>query len=279
MTDAADAPRRFLGWSAALAPRLADLARAYLPAPPVTPRHREHLMVAVAAALGCVPLQHLHRGWYDLLGPAELTEQDDDVEAWASAAVLEGPGEALAALPDGLPDAAVRALQALVAHTAASAAAVEAFEALAGQVRGRQRTDLTAIPAQVATTLAGGFLVLPTAVTGAMFGAVGRLVPSAPPVDVDEDPNLLVQLLAETLPTWLGSAWGRTVVAAVPVTVPIAVRAGLTGATVRIGRGRVSIANGLAADVWAVFDGEVDALVRAGSDNLSRELRADRLTR
>ena len=54
----------------------------------------------------------------------------------------------------------------------------------------------------------------------------------------------------------------------------MAVRSGLTGATVRVGRGRVQVVNGIAEDIWAIFDGEIDALLRAGSSALSRELIA-----
>ncbi|MCU1497006.1 MAG: hypothetical protein JWM47_959, partial [Acidimicrobiales bacterium] len=122
-------------------------------------------------------------------------------------------------------------------------------------------------------------VTLPPVAAGAVLAALGRLAPAAAPIEVDADPNLLTQLLAETLPTWLGSAWGRTLVARLPVEVAVAVRSGLTGATVRIGRGRVRVANGIAEDIWAIFDGEIDALLRAGSSTLSRELRSHRLRR
>jgi len=36
----------------------------------------------------------------------------------------------------------------------------------------------------------------------------------------------------------------------------------------------VQIENGLATDAWALIDGDVDSLVRAGSRTLSREVRA-----
>ena len=51
-------------------------------------------------------------------------------------------------------------------------------------------------------------------------------------------------------------------------------QSGRSGSTVRVGRGRVQVENGLAPDAWAMFDGDVDSLVRAGSRTLAREVRA-----
>ncbi len=267
------------GWSWALAPRLTSLARGYLPGAPIGPRHREHVAIALADALGHGPLRQAHEVWYSLLGPAELTEADDDVVAWATAAALGGPAGLDAPLPADVDVDVARELQALVAYTAAASVGLAALEALRERVRRRDGGDPVAVATQVVSMLVGGLLAAPTVASGAIFGLLGRVVPEQLIVEADEDPNLLVQLLAETLPTWLGSAWGRTVVASVPVSIPVAVRAGLTGATVWVGRGRVAIANGLDPEAWAVFDGEVDALVQAGSHTLTREVRADRLRR
>jgi hypothetical protein len=282
VTDAAgdheDPPRRFAAWSRALAPRVPDFVRAYLPGSPIDARRRELLVATVAAALGCEPLERLHLGWHDLLGPAELSELDDDVAVWAVATALAGPDGATVDLPEELSGPARRAALALVAHTAATAAAFEASGVLVRRLLGRAE-PAGPIAGQVLSVVGGLAIATPTAAAGAVVGALGRLVPPAPVLEVDPDPNLLAQLLAEILPTWFGSAWGRTLVAALPVQVPVGVRSGRTGATVRVGEGRLTVTNLIAPDVWAVFDGEVDALVRAGSLALTRELRADRLPR
>ena len=269
----------FSTWASALAPRLGDLARSYLPLAPVDARRRELLVVTVAGALGCDPLARLHRSWHELLGPAELSEIDDEVAAWAIEVALAGPAGRLEALPDELSVAARRTTLALVAHTAASAAAIGAATGLVDRLRGRRDSDAASLPSQVTASVLGAALVAPTAMAGVVASALARVVPAPATVLVDPDPNLLAQLLAETLPTWFGSAWGRTLVAALPVAVPVAVRAGRVGATVRVGDGRLEVANGVAEDVWGVFDGEVDALVRAASLNLTREVRTDRLAR
>lgn len=268
----------FPEWFAALVPRLGTVVRCHLPGAPVDARRRELVSSVVSEAAGNEALSRLHADWLALLGPVELTEVDDEILAGASAALLAGPagGLDLGDLPGEVTPEIRKAVLALVAHAAVAVAAVQRAASLRDRVAGRAPRlsvhalgDLAAV--MVATPLVG-----PTALLGAALGALGRLAPAAPVIEVESEPNLLAQLLAETLPTWLGSAWGRTLVARLPVEVPVAVRAGLTGATVRVGRGRVQVRNGIAEDIWALFDGEIDALLRAGSHSLTRELRAAR---
>jgi hypothetical protein len=287
MTDAAVAGDPPVGgapslprWLAALAPRLGTVARCHLPGAPVDARRRELVLAAVSEAAGSPALARIHTDWHDVLGPAELTEVDDEVLAWAEAAVASGLPPDLAGLPDDTAPGARRAVAALVAHGVVSALTAAHASALAERLSGRRPFEPRAALDDLAACIAGAPVVLPGALGGLALGALGRLAPPAAEVElVDADPNLLAQLLAETLPTWLGSAWGRTLVARLPVEVPIAVRAGLTGATVRLGQGRVRVANGIDDAAWALFDGDIDALLRAGSHSLTRELRAARLRR
>lgn len=280
MTEVRRAPGvSFPRWYAALVPRLATVARCHLPGAPVDARRRELVAAVVAGAAGSEALARLHADWHDVLGPAELTEVDDEVLAWAAQAVGLLPELDPADLPDEVTPAAARAVAALVVHGVVASATLARASSLAGRVTGaRPRSPVDAL-GDLAAVVVGLPLTLPSVAVGSVLGAVGRLAPAAAPVAIDPDPNLLTQLLAETLPTWLGSAWGRTLVAALPVEVPVAVRSGLTGSTVRVGRGRVQVVNGIESDVWALFDGEIDALLRAGSHTLTRELRAARLRR
>lgn len=277
MTETSGAPEvSFPRWYAALVPRLATVARCHLPGSPIDARRRELVATVVAGAAGSEALARLHADWHDVLGPAELTEVDDEVLAWAIQAVGLAPALDRAELPDEVTPAAARAVTALVVHGVVASATLARARSLADRVTGaRPRRPAPAL-GDLAAVVAGLPLTLPSLAVGSLLGAVGRLAPPAPLVEIDPDPNLLTQLLAETLPTWLGSAWGRTLVAGLPVDVPVAVRSGLTGATVRVGRGRVQVVNGIEPDVWALFDGEIDALLRAGSHSLTRELRAAR---
>lgn len=276
MTDHPDAPLQLLGWTVVLVPRLGDLARAYLPGATLDARRREHLLVEVAGALGCESLEDAHRGWYGLLGPAELTDDDDDLVAWAAQVVRLGPGAITEAAPDGVGDDLAGLVRALVAHAGAATASVHAAESILDRLRTRPGRQWASLPGHLAAAAAGGVLALPVTLGGALFEVLGRLVPTAPTIAVEPDPNLMAQLLAEVLPTWLGSPLGRTLVAALPVRVPVAVSAGASGATVWVGQGQVVVTNGLDEGAWAAFDGDVDALVRAGSQSLNRELRAVR---
>jgi hypothetical protein len=230
----------------------------------------------VAGAAGSPALARLHAGWHDVLGPAELDEVDDELLAWVADAVARAPKLDPASLPVSVAPEVRRAVVALVAHGVVAAATVERAGSFVDRVTGRRPRDPRQAMGDLASVAVGLPLTVPSAVLGTAVGVLGRLAPAAAPIEVDGDPNLLVQLLAEILPTWLGSAWGRTLVARLPVEVPVAVRSGLTGATVRVGRGRVRVLNGVTDDVWALFDGEIDALLRAGSQSLSRELRAAR---
>ena len=259
--------------------RVPALARVYAPGSPLDARRRELVAAVVAGAAGAAGLTQLHAGWHDLLGPAELDEVDDEVLAWAVDSVGNRPEVDLDALPGGLSDGVRDALAAVVAYSMVSAAAERHGTAMLDAVRGRTSPTPGRFLGHVVGCAIAAPLVAPMVAVGGSLALIGRITPAPVPIELDSDPNLLAQLLAETLPMWLGGAWGRTLVARLPVEVPVAWRSGLTGATVRIGRGRIQVANGLASDAWALFDGEIDSLLRAGSQSLSRELRADRLER
>lgn len=276
MSEVGGAAPSFPRWFGALVPRLGTVVRCHLPGAPLDARRRELVSAVVAGASGSAGLARLHADWHDLLGPAELTEVDDEILSWVVAAVAEAPVLDLGSLPDDVPAATRRAVGALVAHGVVSAVTAQRLGSLADRLGGRAPFDPRAALGDLAACAVGLPVTVPPAALAALLGALGRLAPPAAPVEVEADPNLLAQLLADVLPTWLGSAWGRSLVAGLPVEVPVAVRAGASGATVRLGRGRVQVVNGVADDVWALFDGEIDALVRAGSHTLSRELRAAR---
>lgn len=265
-------------WMVALAPRLGTVVRCHLPGGPLNARRRELVSQAVAESLGSASLAQVHAEWQRLLGPADLGDVDDDVLGWVGAvARARHPNIDLDGLPRELSPDAQAAIGALVAHGVVAAATLERGGSLLSQLRAPSSLR----PRQAASDLAAMAVGLPVAAPPVALGVVvarlGRLAPPELIVEVDAEANLLTQLLAEVLPNWLGSAWGRTLVAHLPVEVPVAVRAGQTGSTVRIGRGALRVVDGLDDDAWALFDGDVDALVRAGSDGLSREVRSARL--
>jgi hypothetical protein len=261
-------------WALRLAPQLGSVLRLYLPGAPFDARRRELLATVVSGARGVPVLADLHTGWLEVLGPAELDDVDDEVFAWAArAAVLPWPeaGEA----PDLPVDDAVRqALSAAVAHGVVVALTVQRGQSAVDRLLGRRPFSLKGLGSDVMGFVVGAPVAVPLAAAAGAVSVLGRVVPAPATLVVDSDPNLLTQLLADALPAWLGGVWGRLLVSMLPVEVPVAWQSGRSGSTVRVGRGRVQVENGLAPDAWAMFDGDVDSLVRAGSRTLAREVRA-----
>jgi hypothetical protein len=98
----------------------------------------------------------------------------------------------------------------------------------------------------------------------------------APP---EEEANLLVHVLARAVPAYLANAGVRLVVLRLPVPLSIGIRAGRSTATVRVGRGRIAIDNGLGADTAVVLEGDIEPLLHLATGSLLRELATLRLKR
>ena len=71
----------------------------------------------------------------------------------------------------------------------------------------------------------------------------------------------------------------RLVALRLPVPLSLGVRAGRTSATVRIGRGRVAIDNGIGPDALVVLEGDIEPLLQLATGSLVRELSTLRLKR
>lgn len=263
-----------LSWGRRLVPQLPAVARLYLPGSALDPRRRELVATLVAGSCRVDALAALHVSWLEFLGPAELDDSDDELFRWAVAAVETLAGDALPPLPEDVDEEVGRALAAAVAHGVVSAIALHRADSAAMRVIGRRPRTLHGLVSDVWAAAIAAPAVVPVAVAAGTLAAIERIVPEAADIHVDPDPNLLTQLLADALPTWLGGAWARVLVAALPFEVPMSWRSGPTVATVRVGRGRVQVHNGLAEDAWALFDGDIDNLVRAGSQRITREMRA-----
>jgi hypothetical protein len=111
--------------------------------------------------------------------------------------------------------------------------------------------------------------------------AVEKLAPPLPEVEMPPagEANLLAHLLAEALPTYLATAPARVALLRLPVQFAVALRAGRTAATIRIGHGRVAVENGVAPDAFAVIEGEAGPLLRLASGALLEELGHVRVRR
>jgi hypothetical protein len=84
--------------------------------------------------------------------------------------------------------------------------------------------------------------------------------------------NLLSHMLAAAIRSYLGNAGLRLVLLNLPAEVAIGVQAGRTTATVRLGRGKVALENGISGDARMVLEGEVEPLLRIATGSVLSEL-------
>jgi hypothetical protein len=89
--------------------------------------------------------------------------------------------------------------------------------------------------------------------------------------------NLLVHLLAAAAPMYLANAVVRLAVLGLPRPIAVGIRAGRTAATVRVGRGRVAVENGISRDTVVVVEGEVEPLLQLATGTIVRELSSVRI--
>jgi hypothetical protein len=89
--------------------------------------------------------------------------------------------------------------------------------------------------------------------------------------------NLLVHLLAASAPTYLANAVVRLAVLGLPRPIAFGIRAGRTAATVRVGRGRIGVENGITRDTIFVVEGEVEPLLQLATGSIVRELSTVRI--
>ena len=84
--------------------------------------------------------------------------------------------------------------------------------------------------------------------------------------------NLLVHVLAEAFAPLEANAALRLVLTNLPVRLAIGIRAGRTGATLRLGAGGIALENGLADDALLVVEGDVGPLLRLAARPVVRDL-------
>lgn len=271
--------RALAPWLAELARLLPDLARSYLPFPPVQARSRERLILAVAEVNGSRYSTWVHGGWQAFLGATDPTDADEAVIAFARACAEAGRPVDPGVLGATLPPAAVRSVRATVAQIEVASLVGNTAEGLLDRVAGRRpRAPLRAAREAVTVGLSLPF-TLPVAAIGGAMRLADRWARPIPAVEVLDptDANLLVHLLAQTLPEYLGHAVVRAAIVGLPFTVAVGIRSGRSAATVRVGRGSISVANGIRNDALLLIDGDVEPLLRAASIAMASELRSIRI--
>ena len=280
MSDAARSPQVPLdpagvrAWLAELLRVPFGLLAAYVPGSGVRARTREQLILAVSEANGVRSAAWVHGAWLDLLGPGAADDALAPLFDYARACAEAGEPLDATTLAATYPRAVVDSVRASVAVAHLASAVGGPADELWDRVRqGRWGTPREAVGHVVSAGLALPWLAPSLAMAGAMR-VVTRLAPPLPPIDVPPAPeaNLVVHLLAEAAPAYLGHVLVRTGVVMSPVPVAVAFRMDGTAATIRLGRGRVAITNGIEPSAVAVVDGGVEPLVQLVAGSILQDL-------
>ena len=236
-------------WLYEVARTLPALVRTYAPNSPLPPRERERIIVAVSEVNGCRYTAWIHGSWEQFLGDTGEAEAEEVVLDYARACAHAGRPLPVDSLGSTLPAASVDAIRATVAQ------------------------------AEVTSTVWGAPLTLPFFWTAAFMRATNALAPPMPDIDMPEgdDANLLVHVLAQAMRSYLANAAVRLLALRAPIIVSVGIRTGQTSATVRVGRGRVTLENDLADDTIAVVEGEIEPLLELATGSIVRELRTIRI--
>lgn len=262
-------------WLAELLSVPTGVVEAYLPGTAgVGARTREQLILAVTEVNGCRYSAWVHGAWLDFLGPRDLDEALLPLFDYARACAEAGVPLDTTTLQAAYPAPLVRSVRATVAQ----AQLANLVGANVDEVVSRTRAGHGFGPAELAQRAAAlaltAPLVVPAVAVAVGLKALARLAPALPVIDVPpaSEANLVVHLLAEAVPTYLGHAFVRTGLVYSPVPVAVAFRMEGTSATIRIGRGRVAIDNGVHPDALLVVDGGVEPLLQTVAGSILRDL-------
>jgi AhpD family alkylhydroperoxidase len=273
-------------WLAELARTAGGLVRSYLPGSPVDARTRERVILAVTEVNGCRYCAWIHGSWADYLG--ERPDGDDDQRHAEEALLLYARACADAGRPLDpeplravLPAEAVDAVRATVAQIEVSNLVGNTVDGLLARLTRKRPLDPPRAALEAVTVVAALPLAVPMLAAGAAMRTVSRLAPAIPTVEQPPsgEANLLVHLLAQTVPAYLANAGVRMALLRLPAPIAVGVRAGRTSATIRIGRGRVAIDNGIGPEAIVVLEGDIDPLLQLATGSLVRELTSLRIRR
>ena len=272
-------PAVLLPWAAELARVLPIVLRTYIPGRALDPRKRERVILAVTEVNGCRYCAWIHGSWQDFLGETGDDPADEGVLAYARACAEAGRPLDPSPLGEVMPPAAVQEVRATVAQIEVANLVGNTVDGLLARLTRKRPLDPVAAARELATVAAAVPVAVPMLGAAAVMRAVGQLAPALPPVTMPPpgEANLLVHLLAEALPAWLANAAVRTAVLGLPFTVSVSVKAGRTAATLRVGRGRVAVENGVSGDALLLVEGDVEPLLRLASGSIVRQLAAVRI--
>jgi alkylhydroperoxidase family enzyme len=273
-------PGRLVPWLLELARVLPGLIESYGVGPGrrLDPRTRERVIMAVTEVNGCRYCAWIHGAWQDFLGDG-TGDAEEALLAYARACAEAGRPLDPAPLAEVLPPESVRALRATVAQIEVSNLVGNTVDGLLARLTRKRPPAPMAAAVEAATVAIAAPVAAPLLATAGVMRLVNRLAPPVPVVEMPAagEANLLAHLLAAAVPTYLSNALVRLLVLDLPVTMGVGVKAGRTAATLSVGRGRVTVANGITPDALVVVEGEVEHLLRLATGSLVRDITSVRI--
>jgi len=260
---------------------LDGLVDSYRPGGALDSRTRERILVAVTEVNGCRYCAWIHGSWREFLGDTDEASATDAVLAYARASAEAGQPADPKALAEVLPPAAVRAVRASVAQIEVSNLVGNTVDGLLARLTRKRPVDPLTTLSELAVVGVAVPVAVPLLGLAAAMRAVQRIAPPLPAVEMPPkgEANLLAHLVASIAPRLLANAAVRLAVLGGPVVAVIGLRAGRTEVTVRFGRGRVAVENGIASDALLVVEGEVEPLMRLATGAILEGLAGVRIER
>jgi hypothetical protein len=249
---------------------LRELARTLpglLPGGPLSPATTHRILVAVSDEHTAATWTYVHDAWLEFRGAGEATDGDEPFIGYARACAREQRPLDTTVLDATLPKHAVVQLRALVAGGELANLTADAADRLVATVTGR-RTTANLRPVRLAWDAALATVGAPVAATGIAAATAARLVQrlAPPPRSIetpdDDEANLLTHVVADTVRAWTANAGVRLVLLRLPFSVTVGLRDGLSECTVRLGRGRAQVMNGIAPDAVVLLEGELGPVLR-----------------
>jgi AhpD family alkylhydroperoxidase len=266
-------------WLTEVVTTLPGLVRSYGPGGALDPRTREQIILAVTEVNGCRYCAWIHGSWQEFLGEGAHADAEQALLAYAIACAEAGrplPADDLAAV---LPPEAVRAVRATVAQIEVSNLVGNTVDGLLARLARKRPLSPLDFAREAATVAAAVPIAVPLLATAGAMRVAARVAPPMPEVDMPApgEANLLVHLLAAAAPAYLANAMVRLALLGLPRSIAVGIRAGRTAATVRVGRGRLAVENGISRDTIVVVEGEVEPLLQLATGTIVRELSGVRI--
>lgn len=245
--------------------------RTLVPGAPVPAALREDVLASVAQARGATVMAWLHGEWRAFAGSVPDGDVHLALDEHSQRCACAGYPVSARLLDDVFPPSTVRGVRAVVVRGRIEAEVEQRTRQVVAALQARRPSRSVALDAPLAVV--GLAAATPALVSGAVLGTLARLAPPLPPVEGADDPDvgLLGALAGEAVTVLLANAAVRAVVLSTPVEVAVGLRSGPGSATIRVGRGRIRVADGIAADALVVLQGDVEPLVRLAAGVVLRE--------